>query len=327
VRSPTLLAALGAAALLPASAFAAVDIKQEADKVTVAVGGAPFTELHFTGAAHVYYYPVIGPGGAKMTRAWPMEDVPTEEHDHGHHRSLWFAHGAVNGVDFWAEKKFSKADPEKHPIGEIVHDRFTEVKGGEKEGVIQAVNKWVAPDQSVPLTSLETFRVYDTGKANERLFDFDVVLTAGAKDVVMGDTKEGTMAMRLAESMRVSQPKTKPPGAGHMVNSEGLQDTAVWGKRAKWIDYTGPIDGKTLGVAIFDHPSNPKHPDRWHARDYGLFAVNPFAEHDMDKTLPEHAGDVTIPAGKSLALRFRFYIHEGDTASAKVAERYAEYAK
>ncbi len=327
MRPPTLLAALGVVALLPASALAAVDIKQEADKVTVAVGGAPFTEYHFTGAPHVYFYPVLGPGGAKMTRAWPMEDLPTEEHDHGHHRSLWFAHGDVNGVDFWAERAFSKADPEKHPIGTIVHDRFLEVKGGEKEGIIQSLNKWVAPDESVPLTSLQTFRVYDTGSPNERVFDFDVVLTAGAKDVVMGDTKEGTMAMRLNETMRVAQPKTKPPGAGHMLSSEGLTDTAVWGKRANWIDYTGPIDGKTLGVAIFDHPSNPKHPDRWHARDYGLFAVNPFCDHDMDKALPPHAGDVTIPAGHSLALRFRFYIHEGDTAQAKVAERYAEYVK
>jgi hypothetical protein len=327
VRPPTLLALLGAAVLLPASAFAAVDIKQEGDKVTVAVGGAPFTEYHFTDASHVYFYPVLGPGGAKITRAWPMEDLPTEEHDHGHHRSLWFAHGAVNGVDYWAERKFAKVDPEKHPIGAIVHDRFLEVKGGEKEGVIQSLNKWVAPDESVPLTSLHTFRVYDTGKPNERVFDFDVVLTAGAKDVVMGDTKEGTMAMRLAETMRVAQPKSKPPGVGHMISSEGLNDTAVWGKRAKWIDYTGPVDGKTVGVAIFDHPSNPKHPNRWHARDYGLFAVNPFAEHDMDKTLPDHAGDTTIPAGKSLALRYRFYIHEGETAQAKVAERYAEYVK
>lgn len=327
MRPPTLLAALGVAALLPASAFAAVDIKQEAEKVTVAVGGAPFTEYHFTGAPHVYYYPLYGPGGAKMTRAWPMEDLPTEEHDHGHHRSLWFAHGNVNGVDYWAERKFTKLPPEQHPVGEIVHEKFLEVKGGEKEGVIQSLNRWVAPDGSVPLTSLHTFRVYDTGKPNERVFDFDVVLTAGAKDAVMGDTKEGTMALRLAETMRVSQPKSKPPGQGHMVSSEGVNDKDVWGKRAKWIDYTGPVDGKTVGIAIFDHPSNPKYPNRWHARDYGLFAINPFCERDMDKTLPEQAGATTIPAGQSLALRYRFYIHEGDTTTAKVAERYAEYVK
>jgi hypothetical protein len=34
----------------------------------------------------------------------------------------------------------------------------------------------------------------------------------------------------------------------------------VFGKRARWIDYWGKIDEKTVGIAIFDHPANPHHP-------------------------------------------------------------------
>jgi methane monooxygenase PmoA-like len=305
------------------AAESGVKITELPDKLRVEIGGELFTEYCYKGAPHVYFYPVIGPGGAKMTRDWPMKDVPGEEHDHPHHRSLWFAHGEVNGVDFWAEPKSFAAGKER-PTGQIVHDKFLDVKSDGKEGVIKSLNKWVAPDGTVVLTSEQTVRIYNR-PATERLFDFEVTLKAGDKPVVFGDTKEGSMACRVNESIRVTKGK-KEPGQGHLVSSEGVRDVAVWGKRANWCDYSGPIDGKTLGIAIFDHPQNPRHPSWWHARDYGLFAVNPFGQHDFEKK-PPHTGDMTVEPGKSVTFRYRFYIHEGDEKQAKVAERYAEYAK
>ena len=100
----------------------------------------------------------------------------------------------------------------------------------------------------------------------------------------------------------------------------------TWGKRAEWCDYFGPVDGKTVGIAIFDHPGNPRHPTWWHVRDYGLFAANPFGLHDFEKK-PAQAGNMTIAAGKSVTFRYRIYLHEGDDKQAKVAERYQEYAR
>ena len=67
-------------------------------------------------------------GGARMTRDYPM--VPNsegEEHDHPHHRSLWYSHGAINGIDFWSEG--SKA-------GKIVHDKFLQIKSGADQAEI-----------------------------------------------------------------------------------------------------------------------------------------------------------------------------------------------
>ncbi len=305
--------------------FAGVELKEEPDKVRVEIDGKLFTEYCFKGAPHVYFYPLIGPGGAKMTRDWPMKNTPGEEHDHPHHRSLWFAHGAVNGIDFWGEVASYTNAKEQHNPGQIVHDKFLEVKGGDKEGVIRDQLKWVAPDGSVPLTSVQTFRVYERPE-NERLFDFEVALTAGDKDVVMGDTKEGSMALRIAESMRQKGPKNAP-GNGHMLDSGGDRDGDVWGKHANWVDYWGPVDGKTLGIAFFENPANPRHPTRWHARDYGLFAANPFCEHDMDKTKAPGEGDFKIPAGQSVTFRYRLLIHQGDAEQAHVADRYAEYLK
>lgn len=319
--SRSLLAALFAAA---STACAGVSVLELDDRVRIEIDGKLFTEYRHTGAPHVYYWPVIGPGGAKMTRAWPMAEVPGEERDHPHHRSLWFSHGAVNGVDFWAELASYGSKPPKHPIGSIVHDRVLKTASGEKSGELITAQKWAAPDGTVPLTSTQRFVVHHRPEA-ERLFDFEITLTAGTMDVLLGDTKEGTAAIRIAESMRLKGPKATP-GAGKILNSEGDTDGKVWGKRARWVSMSGPIDGSIYGIAMFDHPSNPRHPTRWHARDYGLFAANPFCETEMDKNQPKGAGDFSLKAGQSATFRYRLYIHQGDAAAGKVAERYAEYA-
>src|SRR6185436_17739113 len=118
-----------------------VKLTEMADKVRVEVNGELFTEYHFKGAPHVYFYPLIGPGGARLTRDYPMDrESQGEEHDHPHHRSLWYSHGEVNGVDFWAETGKS---------GKIEHARFLEIKSGAESGVIRSENNWVAPDGKV----------------------------------------------------------------------------------------------------------------------------------------------------------------------------------
>lgn len=290
-----------------------VKLIEQPDKIVVHLHGELFTEYVFRGAPHVYFYPLLGPGGLPMTRNWPMKEVEGEERDHPHHRSLWYSHGAVNGVDFWSEG--AKA-------GRIVHDRFLELQSGADSGLIRSANKWVAPNGEVICTDERLFRVYARPK-HERLFDFEVTLKAGDRPVVLGDTKEGTMAVRVAESMRLMQPKRKP-GQGHIVLSTGLRDGQTWGKRAEWCDYHGPVQGKLVGIAIFDHPSNPVHPTWWHVRDYGLFAANPFGVHDFEKK-PAGTGNLVIAPGQSVTFKYRFYLHEGDEQQAQVAERYRRY--
>jgi hypothetical protein len=243
-----------------------------------------------------------------------MKDIPGEAQDHPHHRSLWFAHGAINGYDFWSEQK---------AFGKTVHEDFLEVTSGTKAGVIRERNKWVAADGTVVCTDERTLRFYNPGRASERLMDFEITLKASNGELTFGDTKEGTMAVRLAETMRL---KGKA-GKGHIVNSAGVRDGQTWGKRAEWCDYYGPVEGRTVGIAIFDHPKNPRHPTWWHVRDYGLFAANPFGQHDFESLPDKTAGNLVVPAGKSVTFRYRFYLHEGDEQQAKVAEKYQQYVK
>jgi len=111
-----------------------------------------------------------------------------------------------------------------------------------------------------------------------------------------------------------------------MVNAEGLEgERQVWGKRSAWVDYFGEVEGEKLGVAIFDHPQNPKHPTFWHSRSYGLFAANIFGERDFmaDKT---RDGSITLEPGGTLRFRYRVVIHPGDFRSANIAELYRQYA-
>src|SRR6266571_1779382 len=185
-----------------------VQITELSDRLRVEIHGRLFTEYFFKDVPRPYCYPLIGPGEAAMTRNWPMKNTPDEQHDHPHHRSLWFSHGSVNGQDFWAEAK---------GFGKIVHDKFTEIKSGKQTGTIKSRNKWIANDGVLVCTDERTLRIYNPSNESERMFDFEITLHAPDKDVVFGDTKEGTMAVRLAETMRL---KGKV-GHGHIVNSAG----------------------------------------------------------------------------------------------------------
>jgi len=291
-----------------------VQITKLADRLRVEINGKLFTEYYFKDVPRPYCYPLIGPGDVAMTRNWPMKDTPGEEHDHKHHRSLWFAHGSMNGHDFWSEDK---------SFGKEVHDDFLEVSSGKDAGVIKERNKWVTAEGTVVCTDERTLRIYNPGSVNERVLDFEITLFASNGDLTFGDTKEGTMAVRLAETMRL---KGKV-GKGHIVNSNGVRDGQTWSKKANWVDYYGPVDDKIVGIAIFDHPQNPRHPTWWHVRDYGLFAANPFGQHDFEPGTEKGAGNLTVPAGKRITFRYRFYLHEGDDQQAKVAERYEQYVK
>ena len=143
-------------------------------------------------------------------------------------------------------------------------------------------------------------------QSKTRTIDFDITLTAVEK-AVFGDTKEGTFALRVAsgpEEPHADAP-AQPARTGHLVDSEGRQgEKEVWGKRASWADYYGVVDGEPLGIAIFDNPSNPRHPTWWHARSYGLFAANIFGLHDFENDKSKD-GSLTLAPGEKLRFRYR----------------------
>ena len=169
-----------------------------------------------------------------------------------------------------------------------------------------------APPFSGPLlTEATTISIY----AN-RLIAYDATLTAGKEPVSFNDTKEGLFGFRMVDSMRGA--------AGKIVSSDGHHGgSECWGRTFDWVDYDGPVEGKLVGVAIFDNPHNFRH-SRYHVRNYGLFSISPFGEHDYTngKNAP---APVRLQPGANLRLRYGIYIHDGDTKAADVAGTYRKY--
>lgn len=289
-----------------------VAITDAGGKLRVEICGELFTEYHYKDVARPYCYPIIGPGGVGMTRDWPMKENSNDVQDHIHHKGLWYAHGKVNDVDCWSEQK---------AFGKTIHQKFLEMTSGPKQGVIRSLNKWVAADGKALCSDERTLRFQAC--SDMRMIDFEITFIASDGELTLGDTKEGSMSIRLPTSMSVTA-KGKV-AMGHIINSEGARDKDTWGKRAAWVDYYGPVNNKPVGVAIFDHPQNPRHPTWWHVRDYGLFSVNPYGIHDFEKK-PAGTGDLKVEAGKKVTFRYRFLFHTGDEKEGKVAEHYKEYA-
>ena len=305
-----------------------VELRRQGNQIEVRIGGRPFTTYYFgPESPKPYLHPLRTAQGTIVTRGYPMvKNIPGESHDHPHHRALFFTHGDVNGIDFWGEGQPSKAAQTAHgqtysseelPKGRTVFRKLEEITSGPDSGSTRADFDLVGPDGKVIATETQayTFR----GDPSTRSIDCEFTIQATNGPVKMGDTKEGTFAIRVVKALEA-------PNV-HMLNSEGgVGEKQIWGKRANWVDYSGTVAGKKLGIAIFDDPTNPKHPTYWHAREYGLFAVNPFGEHDFLSD-PKRDGSITIPAGGSLTFRYRVLIHHGDAAEAKIADAYGQYAE
>ncbi|ADV83510.1 PmoA family protein [Terriglobus saanensis] len=302
-----------------------VTLKQQGNAVEVTIGGKFFTTYHFDPKiAKAYLQPLRTANGVVVTRGYPvMETIPAgHEHDRGfepHQRPLYFAHGDINGYNFWAEGLYSKYYPPTTPsnFGRMVFRKLEEVRSGASSGLIRASFDLVGPDGKTFAREDQSFTF--SGGKETRMVDCIFVLHALDKPVKFGDTKEGTFAVRVAPELEATN--------GTMTNSEGGQGEAqVWGKRANWVNVDGTIDGQKVGIAVFDSPKSFRHPTYWHARGYGLLAANVFGLSYFLND-PKQDGSYTIPPGQSITFSYRVFIHEGDSRQAKVAEEYGEYSK
>ena len=108
--------------------------------VEILIDGELFTTYRYLGnPARPCFFPVVGPDKANVTRSWPLsDDLAGESRDHPHHRSLWVAHGSVNGVDNWSE------DPGH---GYQLHRAFTCLESGPVLGIMEAKNDWTDADK------------------------------------------------------------------------------------------------------------------------------------------------------------------------------------
>jgi Methane oxygenase PmoA len=311
------LGALAACSMFVDPTRAEITVEPSERGALVKIDGQLFTEYLTKAGQAPAMWPILGPTGAPMTRAYPVgPDVPGETTDHPHHQSLWFTHDRVNGADFW-QANTENTEGSRGP--HIAHREFSEMESLGATARIVTRNDWMDGDRRV--CADERTLHFGTRPNGDRWIDFTIVLKATDGDVTFGDTKEGTFAVRVADSMRL-----EAKSGGRIVNSEGELDDEAWGLPARWVDYSGPVNGEVLGIAIMSHPASFRPLPRWHVRDYGLFTANPFGEADFPETEAAEQGAVTINASDKLTLRYRVLLHREPTGEAEIETAFAEFA-
>lgn len=322
-----ILLVAGLSCLSATAAPKGFQIEKTKSGLTVNYDGELFTKYVIDQSNKPYLYPVIGPTGKAMTRAYPMETIEGEQHDHPHHRSIWFGHQGVGGFDTWHEPMTVEERFKKKPeglekamaaLGPTKHVDFRVISFGPKRAIIESVNDYVGSDGKKLMS--DERKIVFTATKDTRVIDYDITLIASYGDVTLDDKKDAGFSVRVPTSMSIDGKQ-----GGHIVTSEGARDGDAWGKRAAWVTFWGPVDGETLGITILNHPKSFRHPTPWHARTYGLFTANPFGTTSLDKKAED--GGFVLKKGEKIQLRHRVILHKGDAEAANIAKAWKAYSK
>jgi len=258
-------------------------------------------------------FPIYSPGGIRVTRGFPLEEIEGESQDHPHHTGFFFTVDEVNGNKFWGNTK---------GFPSIRQREITGVKGG-KSGTISAIYDWIGGNGKPVLKERRTM-VFLPG-AKEYSVDCTMRLTAVDTTVTFGDTKEGMFAVRVAPFLK------EKDGTGKYLSSRGGKSAKdIWGRRTEWVRLEGTTGGSVAGIVIMNHPESVNFPTFWHARDYGLFSANPLGQSVFQKGTgmenPEPY-NLTLKPGESALFRFRMTVYDGPRSQETLDRAYETYSK
>ena len=290
---------------------------QEGDgQVEILIGRKPFTKYVYVDSRipRPYFCDVYSPAGIQVTRNHPpIEGVDRTDHP-TYHPGIWLAFGDISGEDFWRLK------------ARIRHERFVQEAQGENGGGSFSVeNVYEAEDGSEICREIAVYEIHAIPAEDDVALGFlltqDSIFSSDIGSFVFGDQEEMGFGFRVATPISVD-------GGGTMTNSEGLKnEDEIWGKTAEWCDYSGAIDGRSVGMTLIPHPGNFR--DSWfHARDYGFLLANPFGRKAFTGGEPSA---VKIEKGEEFRYRNAVFIHSSKEWDASIPKRgyrtYLEVAK
>lgn len=268
-------------------------------------------------------FPVNTVDGITVTRSYPFKNVAGERTDHPHHTGIWLNYESVNGLDFWNNSTAIPVD-KRNLYGTIRHEKIVRKEAIGNSALLSATATWIRPDNKVLMNEETTFNFSVRG--NDFIIDRITSLTAADTTVVFKDVKDGMLAIRVARELEMpSKDATKfvddkgnvttvakasnEGVTGMYISSNGLKGDSVWSSKGPWVILTGKKDGKEVTIGIIDHPSNVGYPAYWHARGYGLFAVNPLGRKVFSGGKEEL--NFTLKPRQSVAFKYRVIIHSG----------------
>jgi hypothetical protein len=275
-------------------------VPQPDDQVSFQVEGHERLRWHASKRSpRPFFFPLLGPFGRSLTRM----GHPAAP-DHGHHRSLWWGHKDVGGVNFWEEKPNAS-------LPQIRQDDWVHYQdGAEEAGMVVRLGWYDA--HNARLMQQELIAVYRPLPNHESWLELQATFTPALDELPLGKTNFGFLGLRVAASLSAHY------GGGRLTNSEGARgEKETFGKPAAWMDLSGPIAGETWeGVTWFDHPSNPRYPTAWHVRDDGWLSAA-FSLREA----------YVLRKDKPLRLRYGIHAHAKDVDAKTAKERQAGFAE
>lgn len=210
------------------------------ETATILVDGEPVLRYRYEGVPFKPYVDLATtPSGVNILR-----DAP---HDHLHHHGLMYAI-MINNTNFWEEAR----EP-----GVQGHRAFTGLACKANNTYFISALRWTGHEANPPVDVTETRRIAWLGDHDgARLLHWQTRFLADSPSTLGGAHYHG-LGMRFLESMDA--------GGTFRVegNAEGEQVRGTeYLTPGKWAAYTAKADGKTVTVAMFDAPENPR-PALW----------------------------------------------------------------
>lgn len=249
--------------------------------------------------------------------------------DHRWHHGLWWSWKFVNDVLFWEDHPDyggNRIGLGRSTVGSHVVDVDADGRPRVREELSWRVDESGQQlfAESRTLTAIRTV----VGGRPVWAIDWDQRWTASV-DVHLTTTPYpeiswggyGGLAYRPARSM-VERERIVADGG-----RVGVE--AVHGKPAAWAAYTGCVDGAgddepkapaTGGLAILEHPENPRYPGP-------IYAATATAGFGFLAAAPLLAEDLSMSSGEDLRLRYRTLVLGFEPDPADLSAAHAEYAK
>lgn len=250
-----------------------------------------------------FFYPIKGPTGSSLTR---MGHPGAPNHDH--HRSVWFAHEKVLGINFWGDNTDAR----------IRQLHWLAYEDGDEEAILATRLRWYDGHDPSHLLEQDLVAVVRPMSNGEWLLELDSTFTPRADSLEFGRTNFGFLAVRVAKNI------SEYFGGGQLTNSEGQTgEPQNFGKRAKWMDYSGPVPALEVrarkraweGITYFDHPQNPGYPVHWHVREDGWMGASVCMKSPITTTKKD-----------PLALRYLLHIHQDPVSKSRANQIADEFA-
>ena len=241
----------------------------------------------------VYVRELFTPSGLNILR-----DSPS---DHVHHHSLMYAM-TVDGVDFWSQSA-SCGRQQPTALGGV------KIQPGQQVSQAQFTQEleWIAPDGDKKLIERRTIGALQLADTTVSLVTWRSRFQTpeGKPKVTFSGANYVGLGMRFVESMDRVGKHFKP---------ERIADLTP----QKWTAYKAPVDGKTVTVAMFDHPDN--------ARSAHFFRMStPFTYVAANLNLRKEP--LVLEVGTPLNLCYGVAVWDGEVATEQVDKLYQRWVK